>query len=280
MKVLALLIAVLPLVFATFDLNLAKRNVLHSFTSYCGDLIDQSWSCYWCSYIDGFTWVSNFGESNGDFFGYAGYYADDETIVVAIRGTDNIAGWIADADFEKVAYNNVPGALVHQGFYDDWNTYGSEAMGIVKNISMNLCPQCNSIIVTGHSLGAALATLASIDLQAIYNSTHSLVLYDYGSPRVGNQAFASFADSTLRYNTYRVVNKRDLVTKIPWRSMDYYHLAEEMWWDGSQWHYCDMSGEDPSCSDSQIVGDPLDHAVYMGIDVVDGVIHGCMWTDP
>lgn len=41
------------------------------------------------------------------------------------------------------------------------------------------------VIVTGHSLGAAQATFALLDIKNIFNPEH-LVFYTFGSPRVGN----------------------------------------------------------------------------------------------
>ena len=58
---------------------------------------------------------------------------------------------------------------------------------------------------TGHSLGAALATLAA----AKYGDVPAL--YTFGSPRVGD---CDFRDA-FRINTYRFVNQDDLVCKVP-----------------------------------------------------------------
>jgi predicted lipase len=54
----------------------------------------------------------------------------------------------------------------------------------------NNCFFC-TILVTGHSSGAAVGTIASIDLQ--HNATLSyddIIMYNFGSPRVGNEAFS------------------------------------------------------------------------------------------
>lgn len=59
---------------------------------------------------------------------------------------------------------------------------------------------------TGHSLGAALATLAARSHEGAQG------LYTYGSPLVGDE---SFAKGFRLANTYRFVNNNDLVTRVP-----------------------------------------------------------------
>jgi pimeloyl-ACP methyl ester carboxylesterase len=61
------------------------------------------------------------------------------------------------------------------------------------------------IWITGHSLGAALATLAADRLQAVHG------LYTFGSPRVGDEAF----QARFRPKAYRVVNGKDIVASVP-----------------------------------------------------------------
>ncbi|MCX5893209.1 MAG: lipase family protein, partial [Deltaproteobacteria bacterium] len=58
---------------------------------------------------------------------------------------------------------------------------------------------------TGHSLGAALATLAA----SRYGKVRGL--YTFGSPRVGDLDFKQ----AFLVPTYRFVNHDDLVTRVP-----------------------------------------------------------------
>jgi len=51
-----------------------------------------------------------------------------------------------------------------------------------------------SLGVTGHSLGAGLATLAAVDILLVAGKQIDY-LYNFGSPRVGNEAFATYYDS-------------------------------------------------------------------------------------
>ena len=66
--------------------------------------------------------------------------------------------------------------------------------------------------MTGHSLGAGLATLLALDLAA-----HSLVpntCITLASPRVGDLTFQHVFNQVVP-NAYRVVNRIDIVPKVP-----------------------------------------------------------------
>ena len=71
------------------------------------------------------------------------------------------------------------------------------------------------IWVTGHSLGAALASLASAWL-AYYNiaARQNIILSTFGSPRVGDYKYALQHDQLVN-NSWRVVNFDDIVPHLP-----------------------------------------------------------------
>jgi pimeloyl-ACP methyl ester carboxylesterase len=72
----------------------------------------------------------------------------------------------------------------------------------------------------GHSLGAALATLAAARYPAVGP------LYTFGSPRVGDAAFAE----SVRVPCYRFVNNSDFVTGLP-PPVRYRHVGELVHFD-------------------------------------------------
>jgi pimeloyl-ACP methyl ester carboxylesterase len=130
--------------------------------------------------------------------------------VVAFRGTDvkDPTNICFDADFEFRDWK--PGGRVHQGF----------ANGLAEVLS-RLDPEIQALgdcrlLYTGHSLGAALATLLA-------SSRPPNVLYTFGSPRVGDQAFA---DSMKNVEHYRFQDCCDLVTRVPLEIMDYVHVGK------------------------------------------------------
>jgi triacylglycerol lipase len=98
---------------------------------------------------------------------------------------------------------------VHEGFEEALESVWSSVSRYLGQLE---CP----MFYAGHSLGAALATLA-----ARRRPPHAV--YTFGSPRVGNQAFASALGAAA---VYRVVNGADVVTTLPPESLGYRHTGE------------------------------------------------------
>ena len=93
--------------------------------------------------------------------------------------------------------------------------------------------------VTGHSLGAALATMAAAKLAE--QDLPVWGVYTFGSPRVGDAQFCACYDGILKDRTYRVLNNNDIVGRVPLRSQGYRHVG--------RYFYLKESGvcvEDPS----------------------------------
>jgi hypothetical protein len=106
------------------------------------------------------------------------------------------------------------GGMVHQGFKEALDEVW-EKQGLADYIRERDNGK-RTLWITGHSLGAALATLAA---QRYGNGVR---LYTYGSPRVGDMAFKK----TFPLKNYRFVNNSDIVTRIPYTWMGYQHLGE------------------------------------------------------
>ncbi|MDF2921858.1 MAG: lipase [Paenibacillaceae bacterium] len=145
-------------------------------------------------------------------------------IVIAFRGTSSRNDWISDAMAAQIKFKYVRGTcLVHRGFA---NIYASARKGIHSALAK--LPPDKSLTVTGHSLGAALATLCALDL-AVNTPSRSPKLFTYGSPRVGDPAFARVFSQNVS-SSYRFANPFDLVThapptvlKLPVRDKTYYY---------------------------------------------------------
>jgi len=175
-------------------------------------------------------------------------------------------------------------ARVHSGFQAAHSKVSKTVSTLAKQ-ALNLCGDC-TIVVTGHSLGAALATLSAVSVSKTFEDKVPILIYNYGSPRVGNKAFVNFINSKMAPNgpfigLYRVVNNGDLVAFSPPRSFmgfdAYAHVSTEIWLTrNSEFKICNP-GEDITCSLSvpDINRNPFDHGTYFGFDMGATRPHHC-----
>jgi triacylglycerol lipase len=137
--------------------------------------------------------------------------ASNDWIVLAFRGTQvddfwsSVMDWAVDARFAPVPDRNFN--LVHAGFLratvDVWKNVQPHVLALQKT-------RRRPFWITGHSLGAALATVAA-NLSADEPGLGLTGLYTYGSPRVGDAGFGR----TIAVPAYRFRNNADIVTNVP-----------------------------------------------------------------
>ena len=142
-----------------------------------------------------------------------------EMIGVAFRGTEprQIEDWIVDAMIEQV---QGPRGKVHTGFQVALDAVWEDIRAAISRLQDN----GQSIWFTGHSLGAALATLSTARLRLSEDKpVHGL--YTFGSPRVGDREFSEAFNLDFEPHSFRFVNNQDIVTRLPLRSMGYSHIG-------------------------------------------------------
>lgn len=131
-------------------------------------------------------------------------------LTVAFRGTEFLHDWLDDFDFVPAPYAPIPGrGTVHEGFQLVY--YSIRAC--LRNLVQQNAPKCKDLLITGHSLGAALCALAAPDLLNDID-TLSPVVYTWAEPRVGHDDFVSFFDTHVNV-CYRIVNVWDVVPHLP-----------------------------------------------------------------
>lgn len=137
-----------------------------------------------------------------------------KSLYVVFRGTSSKKDAQNDVSIDKVPFIN-EGDKVHIGFKSSWDA--------VKNIILKDITKMsgyNKIIVCGHSLGAAVATLCAYNLSHIFD-TVDVECCTIGSPRVGNKTFKNNYDSR-KIKTLRIVHNNDVVTHSPF--IGYHHV--------------------------------------------------------
>ncbi|KAK4147195.1 Alpha/Beta hydrolase protein [Dichotomopilus funicola] len=173
----------------------------------------------------GATVVASFGGSLLDMEGFVGIDPASKQIVVSFRGTTTTANTIADLLAVQVPCDFTSGCLVHTGFYASWLEVADRAHAAVT-AALTANPSF-SVISTGHSLGGAVATLAAASLR---DAGVPVDLYTYGSPRVGNLAFAEYVTAQPG-REYRVTHSDDPVPRLPPLLLNYRHTSPEYWID-------------------------------------------------
>lgn len=161
--------------------------------------------------------------------------AGSRTLVVAFRGTEatKIQDMVTDARFKLVETefsrkgDDTPvTARVHRGF--------RQALDHVWERLAKMVETSTEVWFTGHSLGGALATLASLRARE-YLEDSQIHLHNYGSPRVGDADFAKHfqdADRSTGIAAIRFINHEDLVTRVPPRALGYRHVGHIRYFNG------------------------------------------------
>lgn len=184
--------------------------------------------------------------------------------IVAIRGTEGIIEWIDDASsILMVPFRQVPSAgRVAFGFDNIYSTMkvvpvppvtrGLEAPApepeltgsfgdqleqlvqrreaerpAVRDLAAGRTRRERPTVVTGHSLGSALAKLFVLENSTKHKFDIS-VISTLASPKVGNLEFKQIFDA-LPLSSWRIVNTRDVVPKLPPTIpfvLDYEHVNE------------------------------------------------------
>ena len=153
-----------------------------------------------------------------------------QVAILSFRGTEpkEIEDWLTDAEFKPAAWAG-PG-LAHKGFATALDSQYAVIFAEIEKLQGT----GRQLYITGHSLGAALATLMAARLAA-NPATRDLIqgVYTYGSPRVGDQTFADAYERALGNRTFRVVNNEDIVTRLPPRVLGLKHVGGLVYFDAN-----------------------------------------------
>lgn len=141
--------------------------------------------------------------------------------VIAFRGTEptSLINWLTDAN--TVEYRFGDGGYVHSGFFLNLEALWGD---VVEAIDTAVKEGLKELYVTGHSLGGAMAVIASARLcqQNREWARRLRGVYTYGQPMVGDGAFRSTCASLFGNAAfpYRHVYRNDVVPCLPPTSID------------------------------------------------------------
>lgn len=170
------------------------------------------------------------------FYGFLLESAADNILV--FRGTQRTAEWLGNIYAIQEDYlHPVTGeklGRIHAGFRRIANTIiNPQVVEVVRQINPN-----KPCYVSGHSLGAALATVLAFDIAlAVPAIQPQLQPYVYASPRVGNPEFARNYARFLP-NSFRVTNLADPIPTMPPTKLraEFVHVGED-------WSFLTQAGD-------------------------------------
>lgn len=160
-------------------------------------------------------------------------FTGKQLIVVAFKGSHEPQDWMTNFSLKDTDFYNR--GMVHKGFYQSlkifFKTLRNEKNEMTRAIFIDLFNdikrfnETSNIIITGHSLGGALATLVGCYLFEMGVEPDNISVYSFGAPPVGTLKFYEFYNQKI--NIYRVVNEDDVIPKLD-KISNLYHLGEEI----------------------------------------------------
>eukprot|EP00613_Pedinella_sp_CCMP2098_P061580 CAMPEP_0171974812 /NCGR_PEP_ID=MMETSP0993-20121228/234242_1 /TAXON_ID=483369 /ORGANISM="non described non described, Strain CCMP2098" /LENGTH=297 /DNA_ID=CAMNT_0012625919 /DNA_START=257 /DNA_END=1150 /DNA_ORIENTATION=+ len=236
------------------------------------------------------------------FFGYVGLDTARSWVVAAFKGTNTTADYTTDLnggywDSALCVVDGVDLGNVHGGFCEFWSRLNEAGFGQALAQTAAAHPTYR-LLFTGHSLGAAVATVAAAFVAVKHPnlSGRRLSVYTLGSPRVGDFGFSHGVFGKRVFDSWRVVHSGDVVTHEPpccasllgragcLRTANCpYHTKREVWYRGGMppaaagYRAGNGSGGNPPvnasaytiCKDAE---DPSCNA-FEGMDIQDHLIY-------
>lgn len=165
--------------------------------------------------------------------------ATSNTVIVAYRGTTDVADVITDIQFPA---SPVLGGRVHSGFYSRSKEYDSD---LPLSDIVDLLVEGKRVVLTGHSLGGATAivnTLRILSEQKLGAEYHgALACITFGSPLLGDKALQKqVRDNGYARHFFTYVYETDIVPRLlllqkgaqqqlhnGLKGMNFYQMAEE-----------------------------------------------------
>lgn len=171
---------------------------------------------------------------------------NSSTVVVAFRGTASVSNLLSDLQVWRVRHPkdaSMPSTIarvpmVHRGFLNVYTAEGfndrllSRVEHIISGCQLSQKKKAQEaedtkadknlreekpvrLLITGHSLGGAMAVLCAYDMSTRASAATidvDVSCYTFGAPRVGNHAWARLYDNEVP-DTWQIINSDDAITR-------------------------------------------------------------------
>ena len=151
----------------------------------------------------------------------------NQLVVLAFRGSESVSNWRVDLYAVRHPSDLCRHCHVHSGFWNAWTEIRERAKAKVLT-AVRIHPEYR-LVITGHSLGGAIATLAAGDFRKMHHRLAATTeLYTFGAPRVGNRHTAAFLTKQSSLS-FRITSMSDPVPRQPGHILGYWHTSPEYW---------------------------------------------------
>ncbi|KAF7317787.1 Lipase-3 domain-containing protein [Mycena kentingensis (nom. inval.)] len=211
-----------------------RRPALFARAAYCSSAPLTAWKCGTpCTDIGKVKFLQAGGDEGRIPLYFIAHDIATNSLVVAHQGTSskNILSILNDAKFALVDLNATrfpqfadQGIKVHDGFQD---TFERTADGLLDGVLKGLDETgATQISVTGHSLGAAIATMTGLWLKQNVDASIPVSVTGFGLPRGGNKEWADLLDSEVGVTFF--TNQNDPVPTVPPLFLGFQHPSGEI----------------------------------------------------
>ncbi|XP_053387180.1 lipase ZK262.3-like [Mercenaria mercenaria] len=162
-------------------------------------------------------------------FAYVAVSKTFKSIIVAFRGTSNSTQLVEEfaSTFTFKVSSKIGGSIL--SYFNKVNTLMYGCLKKSVEDALRKLPGYKVYIV-GHSLGGALASVASGELRYDGVITNAqMTLFTFGMPRTGNEIYAKRHDTILS-KSFRVVHYNDIVSRLPLMKLGYFHHQLEIYY--------------------------------------------------
>lgn len=140
------------------------------------------------------------------------FYSNARSLLPTMLGAEDEAGDAAARENPLLHSKAWRWSKVHKGFAVAYAAVAPMLLSTVKRLQEE---RRRPVFITGHSLGGALATICSLDLNLRLGITRREVFVStFGAPRVGNRQFSSLYNDIVPIH-WRIVVGPDVVAKLP-----------------------------------------------------------------
>jgi len=132
---------------------------------------------------------------------------------IAWRGTESLIDWWVNSQFNQTKDGKIG---IHRGFNRAYKQVRSSVYQATKDM--------DSLFLTGHSLGGAMAILSGLHLATLGKE---VMVYTFGTPKVGSRAFADLCDRYFPCHRYQ--HFLDLISHLPWGDFEHGGSVRIVW---------------------------------------------------